>query len=105
MTLEPGLREPQKSDQGVNHGKENQENKASWQAKKRGIKAKAAQSPTIIFEISGRVINHETGLRAADVQIEVWHKGGPLKTDNKLIGPLTLLKTAAEGDFSHHGHC
>src|SRR5215510_4046784 len=69
------------------------------QAKKKGRKAIAAQGPTIIFEISGRVINHETKLGAADLQIEAWHKAGPLKTDNKLIGPPTPLRTTAQGDF------
>src|SRR5215475_4292044 len=57
------------------------------------------QGLTIIFEISGRVINHETRLGAADLRIEAWHKGGPLRTDNKLIGPPTPLKTTAQGDF------
>jgi hypothetical protein len=75
--------------------------KQAGQARKRGRKAEATQNSRIIFEISGRVINRETKLGAADLRIEAWHKGGPLSTDNKLIGPPPSLpqKTTAQGDF------
>lgn len=73
--------------------------KQAGQARKTGGKAKATQGSKIIFEISGHVINRETKLGAAGLQIEAWHKGGPLSTDNKLIGPLIPRKTTAQGDF------
>jgi len=73
--------------------------KKAGQAKKRSTKTIATQGSSIIFEISGRVINRETKLGAANLQIEAWHKGGALKTDNKLIGPLIPQKTSARGDF------
>lgn len=79
--------------------KKTKKTKPTEQPKKKGAKAKATQVSAIAFEISGRVINRETGAGVADLRIEAWHKGGPVATDNKLIGPLIPRKTTAQGDF------
>lgn len=51
----------------------------------------------IIFVISGRVISHQTQKGIVGLQVEVWHKGGRLASQNKLIGGDT---TSDEGNFS-----
>ena len=73
--------------------------KQAGQAKKRGSKDKAEHGSTIIFEISGRVIDRKTRAGVAGLQVEAWHKGGASSADDKLIGPLTPQKTSENGDF------
>ena len=66
--------------------------------KNTGRKAKPKGKITKLFQISGRVINSETRLGVADLNIEAWHKDEPL---DKLIGPplRQMVKTTAEGHF------